>query len=64
MEFGDKQVDWEAILAPDLDTFNQAVKPWLYPGTTIDTEWQTLPDVSSTFSTTGAVIGALSLQEW
>ncbi|KAG0562763.1 hypothetical protein KC19_9G169700 [Ceratodon purpureus] len=60
----DLQVDWEAILAPGLDTFNEAVKPWLYSGTVIDMEWQTLPDVSSTFSTTGAVIGALSLQEW
>jgi hypothetical protein len=58
------QLDWEAILAPSLLTFNEAVRPWLYPATCIDTAWQSLPDVSSTFSTTGAVIGALSLQEW
>lgn len=58
------QVDWEAILSPNLDIFSQAVKPWLNAGTCIDTEWQSLPDVSSTFSTTGAVIGALSVQDW
>jgi len=63
-ELGFEQLDWEAILAPSLHTFHQAVRPWLYPATCIDTEWQSLPDVSSTFSTTGAVIGALSLQEW
>ena len=53
-------MDWEAILASDLEIFNQSVKPWLFTGITIDASWQSLPDVSSTFGTTGAAIGALS----
>lgn len=54
------QVDWEAILSPELKTFMQAVQPWLSPSLKLDTSWQTLPNVSTTFVTTGSVIAALS----
>ncbi|KAL3699782.1 hypothetical protein R1sor_017804 [Riccia sorocarpa] len=54
------QVDWEAILSPDLQTFLQSVRPWLLPSLTRDLSWQTLPNVSETFSTLGSVVGVLS----
>ncbi|KAH9538801.1 hypothetical protein CY35_15G025500 [Sphagnum magellanicum] len=54
------QVDWEAILSPHLNMFTGAVQPWLYPSVSMEMSWQSLPDVSATFGTTGAVISALS----
>ncbi|KAH6556121.1 hypothetical protein KP509_1Z203500 [Ceratopteris richardii] len=54
------QVDWEAILSARVNTFMDAVQPWLYPSLRINASWQSLPDVSSTFPTTGSVIAALS----
>jgi hypothetical protein len=38
----------------------QAVQPWLSLSLELDTSWQTLPNVSTTFVTTGSVIAALS----
>lgn len=54
------QVDWEAILSPDPDTFVDAVKPWLYPSIRISRNLKDYADVSSVFSTTGSVVAALS----
>ncbi|KAL2652061.1 hypothetical protein R1flu_020189 [Riccia fluitans] len=54
------QVDWEAILSPDLQTFMQSVRPWLLPSLSRDTSWQSLPNVSETFSTLSSVVGVLS----
>lgn len=54
------QVDWEAILTFDPDSFVESVKKWLYPSLKVTTSWKDYPDVASTFSTTGSVIAALS----
>lgn len=54
------QVDWEAILSPEVSSFIQAVSPWMYPAVKSNVAWQSLPDVSSTFPTTGSVVAALS----
>ena len=54
------QVDWEAILSPDVNMFMEAVRPWMYPSVKADSSWQNLPDVTSTFPTTGSVVAALS----
>ncbi|XP_077214890.1 tetratricopeptide repeat (TPR)-like superfamily protein [Tasmannia lanceolata] len=54
------QVDWEAILSPNPETFIDSIKPWLYPSLQISTSWKDYPDVASTFSTTGSVVAALS----
>ncbi len=54
------QVDWEAILSFDPNTFVESVKSWLYPSLKVTTSWKDLPDVTSTFVTTGAVVAALS----
>lgn len=54
------QVDWEAILNFDSDSFVESVKKWLYPSLKVTTSWRENPDVASTFSTTGSVIAALS----
>ncbi|KAL3813658.1 hypothetical protein ACJIZ3_014926 [Penstemon smallii] len=54
------QVDWEAILEPDPNTFISSVKSWLYPSLKINTSWKGYPDVSSTLETTGSVVAALS----
>ncbi|RYR11163.1 hypothetical protein Ahy_B05g079647 isoform G [Arachis hypogaea] len=49
------QVDWEAILNLDPDSFVDSVKSWLYPSLKVNTSWKDYPDVASTFSTTGSV---------
>lgn len=54
------QVDWEAILNSDPDSFMDTVKTWLYPSLKVTTSWKDYPDVSSTFATTGSVVAALS----
>lgn len=54
------QVDWEAILSPDVNNFIQAVSSWMYTSVKSNVTWQSLPDVASTFATTGAVVAALS----
>ncbi|MED6192213.1 Suppressor of RPS4-RLD 1 [Stylosanthes scabra] len=54
------QVDWEAILNLDPDSFVDSVKSWLYPSLKVNTSWKDYPDVASTFSTTGSVVAALS----
>ncbi|KAG6545276.1 hypothetical protein Mapa_013389 [Marchantia paleacea] len=54
------QVDWEAILSSDLQSFMQSVRPWLLPSLIHDTSWQNLPNVSETFPTLGSVLGVLS----
>ncbi|KAG1347909.1 suppressor of RPS4-RLD 1 [Cocos nucifera] len=57
------QVDWEAIMSSSPDAFLDAVKPWLYPSVRINTGWKDYPDVTSTFTTTGSVVAALSSYE-
>ncbi|XP_022741560.1 suppressor of RPS4-RLD 1-like isoform X1 [Durio zibethinus] len=54
------QVDWEAILNFDPNSFVDSVKSWLYPSIKITTSWKDFPDVASTFATTGSVVAALS----
>jgi hypothetical protein len=54
------QVDWEALLSPDPDTFVNAIKPWLYPSVKISKSLKDYADVSCAFSTTGSVVAALS----
>lgn len=54
------QVDWEAILSRDPGMFVDSIKSWLYPSLKIKTSWKDYPDVSSTFTTTGSVVAALS----
>ncbi|KAL9378264.1 hypothetical protein Peur_029599 [Populus x canadensis] len=65
MEFTGKipkgiQVDWEAILNFDPNSFAESVKRWLYPSLKITTSWKDYPDVASTLATTGSVVAALS----
>ncbi|KAL3646360.1 hypothetical protein CASFOL_011540 [Castilleja foliolosa] len=54
------QVDWEAILEPDPNSFISSVKSWLDPSLKINTSWKAYPDVTSTLGTTGLVVAALS----
>ncbi|KAJ1414511.1 Tetratricopeptide-like helical domain superfamily [Sesbania bispinosa] len=54
------QVDWEAILNLDPNSFVDSVKSWLYPSLKVTTSWKDYPDVASTFATTGSVVAALS----
>ncbi|XP_010531274.1 PREDICTED: suppressor of RPS4-RLD 1 [Tarenaya hassleriana] len=54
------QVDWEAILNLEPESFINSVKSWLYPSLRINTSWKDYPDVSSTLPTTGSVVAALS----
>ncbi|TVU19671.1 hypothetical protein EJB05_35834 [Eragrostis curvula] len=54
------QVDWEAMLSPDPDTFVNAVRPWLYPSIKISRSLKDYTDVSCAFSTTGSVVAALT----
>ena len=56
----DLQVDWEAILNFDPNSFVDSVKSWLYPSLKVATSWKDYPDVASTFATTGSVVAALS----
>ncbi|XP_061340851.1 suppressor of RPS4-RLD 1 isoform X2 [Gastrolobium bilobum] len=54
------QVDWEAILNLDPNSFVESVKSWLYPSLRVTTSWKDYHDVESTFTTTGSVVAALS----
>ncbi|QCD91379.1 hypothetical protein DEO72_LG4g2344 [Vigna unguiculata] len=54
------QVDWEAILSLDPNSFVDSVKSWLYPSLKVTTSWKDYHDVASTFATTGSVVAALS----
>ncbi|KAF8377615.1 hypothetical protein HHK36_030997 [Tetracentron sinense] len=54
------QVDWEAILTSDPNSFVDSIKSWLYPSVRITTSWKDYPDVASTLATTGSVVAALS----
>ncbi|KOM44979.1 hypothetical protein LR48_Vigan06g028500 [Vigna angularis] len=54
------QVDWEAILSLDPNSFVDSVKRWLYPSLKVTTSWKDYHDVASTFATTGSVVAALS----
>ncbi|XP_047315854.1 suppressor of RPS4-RLD 1 [Impatiens glandulifera] len=54
------QVDWEAILNFEPNTFVDSVKTWLYPNLKHTNSLKDYPDVASTFETTGSVIAALS----
>ncbi|XVE87036.1 hypothetical protein DITRI_Ditri18aG0083600 [Diplodiscus trichospermus] len=54
------QVDWEAILNFDPNSFVDFVKSWLYPSIKVTTSWKDFPDLASTFATTGSVVAALS----
>ena len=55
-----RQVDWDAILSLDPDSFMDSVKSWLYPSLKVTTAWKDIPDVASTLETTGSVVAALS----
>ncbi|XP_061351820.1 suppressor of RPS4-RLD 1-like isoform X3 [Gastrolobium bilobum] len=57
------QVDWEAILSLDPDSFVDSVKTWLYPCLKVTTSWKDYPDIASTFATTGSVVAALSFSD-
>uniref|UniRef100_A0A0E0Q3C1 Suppressor of RPS4-RLD 1 n=1 Tax=Oryza rufipogon TaxID=4529 RepID=A0A0E0Q3C1_ORYRU len=54
------QVDWEAILSQDPDTFVDKIKPWLYPSIKTSRNLKDYADVSVAFSTTGSVVAALT----
>lgn len=54
------QVDWEAILNLDSNSFVDSVKSWLYPSLKVTTSWKEYHDIASTFATTGSVVAALS----
>ncbi|KAL3039302.1 hypothetical protein AAZX31_01G178100 [Glycine max] len=54
------QVDWEAVLNLDPNSFVDSVKSWLYPSLKVTTSWKDYHDVASTFATTGSVVAALS----
>lgn len=54
------QVDWDAILNFDPNSFMDSVKTWLCPSLKVATSWKDHPDVASTFATTGSVVAALS----
>ncbi|KAF7809893.1 suppressor of RPS4-RLD 1 [Senna tora] len=54
------QVDWEAIMNLDPNSFVESVKSWLYPSLKVTTSWKDYPDVASTFETIGSVVAALS----
>uniref|UniRef100_A0A0E0LGB9 Uncharacterized protein n=1 Tax=Oryza punctata TaxID=4537 RepID=A0A0E0LGB9_ORYPU len=54
------QVDWEAILSQDPDTFVDKIKPWLYPSIKTSRNLKDYADVSVSFSTTGSVVAALT----
>ena len=54
------QMDWEAILNQDPNSFMDSVKTWLYPSLEVSTSWKDYQDISSTFPNTGSVVAALS----
>ncbi|XP_031478846.1 suppressor of RPS4-RLD 1 [Nymphaea colorata] len=57
------QVDWEAILTPNLSSFIDSINSWLWPSIQINTSWRDYPDVLGAFTTTGSVIAGLSNYE-
>lgn len=57
------QIDWEAILNMDPNSFVDSVKGWLYPSIKVTTSWKDFSDVVSTFTTTASVVAALSSYE-
>ncbi|TKY55649.1 Suppressor of RPS4-RLD 1 [Spatholobus suberectus] len=57
------QVDWEAILSLDPNSFVDSVKTWLYPSLKVTTSWKDYPDIASTFATTGSVVAALNFSD-
>lgn len=57
------QVDWDAILNFDPNSFVDSVKTWLYPSLKVTASRKDNPDVALTFATTGSVIAALSSYE-
>lgn len=54
------QVDWDAILNFDPNSFVDSMKSWLYPSLNATTSWKDYPDVGSILATTGSVVAALS----
>ncbi|CAN0917968.1 Suppressor of RPS4-RLD 1 [Linum grandiflorum] len=56
----DLQVDWEAILNSDPNSFVESVKSWLYPSLKVMTSWKDYPEIAATFETTGSIVAALS----
>lgn len=54
------QVDWDAILSLDPNSFMESVTSWLYPSLKVTSTWKDIPDVGSTLETTGSVVAALS----
>ncbi|KAF7828654.1 suppressor of RPS4-RLD 1-like isoform X1 [Senna tora] len=58
------QVDWEAILNLDPNSFVDSVKSWLYPSLKVTTSWKDYPDVASTLATTGSVVAILSPSDY
>lgn len=57
------QVDWEAILSLDPNSFVDSVKTWLYPSLKLTTSSKDYSDIASTFETIGSVIAALSFSD-
>ncbi|CAJ1929408.1 unnamed protein product [Sphenostylis stenocarpa] len=57
------QVDWEATLHLDSNSFVDSIKSWLYPSVKVTTSWKDYHDVASTFPTTGSVVAALSASD-
>ncbi|KAI3794121.1 hypothetical protein L1987_36748 [Smallanthus sonchifolius] len=55
-----RQVDWDAILSLDPNSFMDSVKSWLYPSLKVTPTLKDIPDVASTLETTGSVVAALS----
>ncbi|KAJ7524844.1 hypothetical protein O6H91_17G024500 [Diphasiastrum complanatum] len=54
------QVDWEAILSPNLGSFSRGIGSWMYPSLQIDSSWKNLPDVGTTFDMTASAFAGLS----
>uniref|UniRef100_A0A7N0ULP9 Suppressor of RPS4-RLD 1 n=1 Tax=Kalanchoe fedtschenkoi TaxID=63787 RepID=A0A7N0ULP9_KALFE len=54
------QVDWDAILNFNPESFIETVKSWLYPSLTVSTSWKGYPDVTLTLPTVGSIVAALS----
>ncbi|XP_021809550.1 suppressor of RPS4-RLD 1 [Prunus avium] len=54
------QVDWDAILNFDPNSFVDSTKSWLYPSLKATTSWKDYPDVGLILATTGSVVAALS----
>lgn len=59
----DLQVDLEAILSSDTNSFVDSVETWLYPSLKLTTSWKGYPDIVSTFETIGSVVAALSFSD-